>query len=35
LSAITAGLLYIFYVGPLFYASLTEFYESLQETSRF
>ncbi len=33
LSIATAGLLYIFYVGPFYNATMTEFYESLQEVS--
>jgi len=33
LSVITCGILFILYVGPLYYATITEFYESLQEIS--
>lgn len=33
LSIITCGILFILYVGPLYYATITEFYESLQEIS--
>ncbi|MCF7911495.1 MAG: DUF975 family protein [Candidatus Cloacimonetes bacterium] len=33
LSLITCGILFIFYVGPLYFATITEFYESLQEIS--
>ncbi|MDP8219928.1 MAG: DUF975 family protein [Candidatus Stygibacter frigidus] len=33
LSALTCGILFILYVGPLYYATITEFYESLQEIS--
>jgi uncharacterized membrane protein len=33
LSVITCGILFILYVGPLYYATITEFYESLQEMS--
>jgi len=33
LSIATCGILFILYVGPLYYATITEFYESLQEIS--
>lgn len=33
LSALSAGILYVLYVGPYFQATIAEFYESLQEIS--
>jgi uncharacterized membrane protein len=35
LSLFTMGILFIVYVGPYLYATITEFYESLQERSSF